>query len=103
MERAKLGRQHSFSTVRCTRSMQPLLGGRPAWMKRSWAPVLAKAWRNPWERNSLPLSSWDDPLDVDTCSVAPTSGSPPVAEWERIEPTPRTYSRDFPPTEVDVG
>ena len=56
IERAKLGRQHFSSTVRCTRSAQPLLWGRPAWMKRSWAPVLAKAWRNSWERNSLPLS-----------------------------------------------
>ena len=56
IERAKLGRQHSSSMVRWTRSTQPLLWGRPAWMKRCLAPVCVTALRNSWKRNSLPLS-----------------------------------------------
>ncbi len=40
MERAKLGLQHSSSTVRWTRSTQPLLWGRPDMDEAEWGAGL---------------------------------------------------------------
>jgi hypothetical protein len=50
------GRQRSSRMVPCTRSTQLLVWGRPARLKRCWAPVTCTARRTSWERNSEPLS-----------------------------------------------
>ena len=47
---------HSSRMVRWTRSTQPLVCGRPAWMKRCWAPAARTALPNSWDLNSEPLS-----------------------------------------------
>ena len=56
-DRAKAGFQHSSRIVPWTRSTQPLVWGRPAWMRRCSAPSCSMTAVNSRERNSEPLSA----------------------------------------------